>query len=181
MKLLFLLTSTSHNSLLPYILFTDIPFNKEGGTLMGIGIHHVNVHASRLHVWEFIRDMNAWAPLVPGYKEHTIVSDVQSTWKFTLRFGVLSKKVHVKVLVTEWKEPSEVMFILRGINQKFTGEGFFKANEVNSSITAMTGCLTIESTSSLAKILESTFDKMVHELTKELTEAVGEAIEKGKQ
>lgn len=148
---------------------------------MGKGIHHVNVHASRSHVWEFIRDMNAWAPLVPGYKEHAVISDVQSTWKFTLRVGVMSKKVHVKVLITEWKEPSEVKFILRGINQKFTGEGFFKADEVNSSITAMTGVLSIESTSSLAKILESTFDKMVQELTMELTEAVGQAIERGKQ
>jgi len=147
---------------------------------MGSGIHQVNVHASRSHVWEFIRDMNAWAPLVPGYKEHTIVSDVQSTWKFTLRVGVMSKKVHVKVLVIEWKEPSEVKFILTGINQKFTGKGFFKADEINSSITAMTGCLKIESTSSLAKILESTFDKMVQELTKELTEAVGQTIERGK-
>jgi carbon monoxide dehydrogenase subunit G len=147
---------------------------------MGIGIHQVNVHASRSHVWEFIRDMNAWAPLVPGYKEHTIVSDVQSTWKFTLRVGVMSKKVHVKVLVIEWKEPSEVKFILTGINQKFTGKGFFKADEINSSITAMTGCLKIESTSSLAKILESTFDKMVQELTKDLTEAVGQTIERGK-
>ncbi|MGE6752598.1 SRPBCC domain-containing protein [Rossellomorea sp. NPDC071047] len=148
---------------------------------MGIGIHHVNVLASRSHVWEFIRDMNAWAPLVPGYKEHTIVSDVQSTWKFILQVGVVRKKVHVKVLVTEWKVPSEVKFNLRGVNQKFTGEGFFRADKVNSSITAMTGCLTVESTSSLAKILESAFDKMVHELTKELTEAVGQAIERGKQ
>lgn len=180
MKLLFI-TLVRHNSLVPYILFTEISFFKGRGTLVGIGIHHVNVHASRSHVWEFIRDMNAWAPLVPGYKEHTIVSDVQSTWKFTLHVGVVRKKVHVKVLVTEWKEPSLVKFILRGIDQKFTGEGFFKANEVNSSITAMTGSLTIESTSSLAKILESTFDKMVQELTKELTEAVGEAIERSKQ
>jgi carbon monoxide dehydrogenase subunit G len=142
------------------------------------GIYHVNVHASQSHVWEFIRDMNAWAPLVPGYKEHTILSDVQSTWKFTIHYGVVNKKVHVKVLVTEWKEPTQVKFILRGINQKFTGEGFFKAEKVNTFITAMTGCLKIESTSSLAKILESTFDKMVHELTRELTDAVGEAIER---
>ncbi|MFC7783873.1 SRPBCC family protein [Rossellomorea sp. GCM10028870] len=142
------------------------------------GIHHVNVHASQSHVWEFIRDMNAWAPLVHGYKEHSIVSDVQSTWKFTIHYGVVSKKVQVKVLITDWKEPSHVKFILRGINQKFTGVGFFKAEKVNSSNTAMTGCLKIESSSSLAKILESTFDKMVQELTRELTEAVGEAIER---
>ncbi|WP_044336915.1 SRPBCC family protein [Rossellomorea aquimaris] len=142
------------------------------------GIHQVNVYASQSHVWEYIRDMNAWAPLVPGYKEHTILSDVQSTWKFTVQYGVVSKKVHVKVLVTEWKESSLVKFRLRGINQKFTGEGFFLAEKVNSSNTAMTGCLTIESTSSLAKILESTFAKMVHELTRELTEAVRETIER---
>lgn len=59
---------------------------------MGNGIHQVKVHASRSDVWTFIRDMNAWAPLVPGYKEHTINSDNQSTWRFTVHYGMVTKK-----------------------------------------------------------------------------------------
>ncbi|MGG4168182.1 SRPBCC family protein [Rossellomorea vietnamensis] len=147
---------------------------------MGNGIHHVNVHASRSDVWTFIRDINAWAPLVPGYKEHTIYSDNQSTWKFTVHYGVVTKKIHVNVRITDWKEPSEVKFTLQGINQRFTGAGYFKADEVNTAITRMTGSLSIESTSPVAKVLQNAFDKMVAELTRELTIAMGEVIERNK-
>ena len=144
---------------------------------MGKGIHHVNVHASRPRVWRFIRDINAWAPLVPGYREHIILSDSQSTWTFVIQYGMVTKKIHVQVLITEWIFPSEVKFTLIGINQRFTGTGFFKADEISPVETRMTGCLMIESKSKLAKLLQTTFDKMVVELTKELTIAVGEAIE----
>ncbi|MCR8847304.1 SRPBCC family protein [Rossellomorea sp. SC111] len=145
---------------------------------MGKGIHQVNVHASRSDVWRFIQDINAWAPLVPGYKEHTIYSDNQSTWKFTVHYGMVTKKIHVNVIITDWKEPSEVKFTLHGINQRFTGAGFFKADEGNTDVTRMTGSLAIESTSPVAKFLQHAFDKMVAELTRELTIAMGEAIER---
>jgi carbon monoxide dehydrogenase subunit G len=157
----------------------EIIHSKWGGTLMGSGIHHVNVHSPRSDVWTFIRDMNAWAPLVPGYKEHIIFSDSQSSWKFAVHYGMVTKKIHVNVQIAAWNEPSEVTFTLNGINHRFKGAGFFKAEEVSKAVTRMTGSLTIESTNPLAKLLETTFDKMVIELTKELTIAVGEAIERG--
>lgn len=147
---------------------------------MAKGMHQIDVHESRANVWEFIRDMNAWAPLVPGYKGHTILSDVHSTWTFTIHYGVMRKKLHVKVLITEWKEPTKVKFTLNGINQHFNGEGFFHSQEINACTTRITGSLEIEATSSIGKLLQSTFDRMVIELTKELTEAVGRAIEKKK-
>ncbi|MGG3916223.1 CoxG family protein [Rossellomorea vietnamensis] len=145
---------------------------------MGNGIHQVNVHASLSDVWTFIRDMNAWATLVPGYKEHTIYSDNQSMWKFTVQYGMVTKKIYVKVRITDWKEPSEVKFTLNGINQRFTGAGFFKAEEVDTFVTSMTGSLAIVSSSPVAKVLQHAFDKMVAELTRDLTIAVGKAIER---
>ena len=145
---------------------------------MGKGIHHVNVHASQSSVWTFIRDLNTWAPLVPGYREHTILSDRESHWKFVAHYGVVTKKIHVQVLITEWIVPSEVKFTLTGINQRFTGTGYFKADEINPLVIRMTGCLMIESTSPLAKLLQTTFDHMIVDLTRELTSAVAVAIER---
>ncbi|PFA62160.1 carbon monoxide dehydrogenase [Bacillus sp. AFS015802] len=146
---------------------------------MGNGIYQMNVCGSRSDVWTFIRNMDAWAPLVPGYKEHVMHSDRQSTWEFHVHYGMVKKKIHVKVLITDWNEPSEVRFTLNGINQRFTGAGFFKAEELDGALTRMTGSLSIESTSPLAKLLQTTFDNMIAELTKELTMAVGKAIERG--
>ncbi|MBN8193141.1 SRPBCC family protein [Bacillus sp. NTK074B] len=145
---------------------------------MGKGIHQVDVHASQSSVWAFIRDLNAWATLVPGYREHTILSDRESHWKFVLHYGVVTKKMHVQVWITEWIVPSEVKFTLTGINQRFTGTGYFKADETSPLVIRMTGCLMIESTSPLAKLLQTTFDHKIIDLTKELTTAVGEAIER---
>ncbi|BCB03845.1 CoxG family protein [Bacillus sp. KH172YL63] len=147
---------------------------------MSKGMHQVEVRATRSEVWEFIRDMNQWAPLVPGYKSHHIHSENLSSWTFTVQYGVVKKKLSVKVLITEWKEPSQVTFVITGINHKLTGKGSFRAVEKNNRITSMTGYLEIEAMSPVGKLLQASFDTMVHDLTRDLTAAVGKAIEKGK-
>ncbi|MCA1062841.1 SRPBCC family protein [Rossellomorea sp. AcN35-11] len=144
----------------------------------GIGIHQISVHTPQSRVWEFVSDLNAWAHLVPGYIEHTILSVSHSVWKFNAHYGVVKKKVHVQVEITEWMEPVQVKFKLKGVNQTLTGEGYFKAEKISNTTTDMTGYLKIQSTSVLAGFLESLFDKMIHNLTKELTEAVADAIQR---
>ncbi|MED4399938.1 CoxG family protein [Metabacillus fastidiosus] len=139
--------------------------------------YEVKVSAPIHSVWSFVSDINNWAPLVPGYIEHEILDDKASTWKFKADMGIIKKKVHLRVDITNWMEPSEVTFNLTGINEKFSGEGYFKARQLQNSQTIMTGYLSITAEGTMAKMVNSMLKTSLPEMTMELTEAVAKKIE----
>ncbi|MBM6619537.1 CoxG family protein [Bacillus suaedaesalsae] len=140
-------------------------------------IYSVNVNAPIQSVWNFVSVMDQWAPLVPGYIAHEILSDKESTWKFKSDIGIMKKKVYLKVDITNWSEPTKVTFNLTGINEKFTGHGFFEAEAITDKITRMTGSLTIEAQGAMSKMVNSILQNTVPEMTRQLTEAVASRIE----
>ena len=67
-------------------------------------------------VWDFVEDMDRWAPFVMGYQRHEKHSELESTWTLKGELGVMSRTITFQVLVTEWNGPSRVRFTLRGLN-----------------------------------------------------------------
>lgn len=128
-------------------------------------------------IWRFISVMDNWAPLVPGYIEHEIISDKESTWKFKSDLGIIKKKIHLKVDITSWIEPTKVTFNLTGINEKMTGQGYFEAKRINENNTLMTGYLEIIPEGKMAKMINSKLKKNLVEMTEELTEAIISKVE----
>lgn len=143
---------------------------------MPSSVHKVKLPLSNEHIWEFVSKMNNWAPLVPGYMEHEILNDRESTWKFKTDVGLLKKKIHLKVDILEWKEPTKVTFNLTGINEKFFGDGYFEAKRISNSETEMIGCLTIEAEGTMGKMVNSILKNSLPDLTLELTNAVANKI-----
>jgi Polyketide cyclase / dehydrase and lipid transport len=74
-------------------------------------------------VWEFVRDMNNWAPFLTGYQRHEIESETDSIWTLKGDVGVLSRTVRLKAHVTEWNGPERVAFTLVGIDEVVEGGG----------------------------------------------------------
>jgi carbon monoxide dehydrogenase subunit G len=74
-------------------------------------------------VWEFVKDMNNWAPFLTGYQKHEIESDTDSVWTLKGDVGVLSRIVKLRAHVTEWNGPSRVAFTLQGLNEVVDGGG----------------------------------------------------------
>jgi carbon monoxide dehydrogenase subunit G len=140
-------------------------------------IHRVNVNAPIEEVWRFVSTMDNWAPLVPGYIEHVIINDKESTWKFKSDIGIMKKKVHLKVDITNWNEPTKVTFNLTGINEKFIGHGFFEAKRQDANQTQMTGSLEINAQGTMAKMVNNILKTNVPDMTKGLTQAVAEKID----
>lgn len=135
-------------------------------------LYKVEVDHPIRSIWNFVSVMDHWAPLVPGYLEHEILSDKQSTWKFKTDLGVIKKKVHLKVDITSWIEPTKVEFYLTGINEKITGKGYFEAQSMGSNKTLMSGFLDITPEGTLAKMINAMLEKNLIEITEELTEAI---------
>jgi len=138
---------------------------------MPSGLHEMKVDLPIEKVWSFISDMNNWAPLVPGYLEHEILNDRQSTWKFIGEIGVVQKTVHLKIDIIKWQEPSKVTFNLTGLNENFKGSGYFKAQAIDERQTEITGRLDITAKGLMGPMINSVLKSLVPRTTKELTEA----------
>jgi carbon monoxide dehydrogenase subunit G len=74
-------------------------------------------------VWEFVKDMNNWAPFLTGYQKHEIESETDSIWTLKGDVGVLSRVVKLRAHVTEWNGPERVAFTLKGLNEAVDGGG----------------------------------------------------------
>lgn len=74
-------------------------------------------------VWDFVKDMNNWAPYLTGYQAHEVLSETDSVWTLKGDVGVLARIVKLKAHVTEWNGPSRVSFTLTGLNEQVEGDG----------------------------------------------------------
>src|ERR1700683_1949569 len=74
-------------------------------------------------VWEFVKDMNNWAPYLTGYQTHEVLSETDSIWTLKGDVGMLARVVKLKAHVTEWNGPARVSFTLTGLNEQVAGDG----------------------------------------------------------
>lgn len=144
---------------------------------MPAGLHKMQVEASVEELWKFVSVMDVWAPLVPGYIEHEIFNERESTWKFKTEVGPIKKKIHLKVDITDWQAPSKVKFNLTGLNERFNGYGYFEAVPVSKNSSLMTGFLEINAEGPLAKMVNPLLNSVVPGMTTELTESVAYKVE----
>jgi hypothetical protein len=93
-------------------------------------VTQLEVALSREAVWDFVKDMNHWAPMLTGYQKHEIISDTQSRWTLKGDVGILSRTVELEVNITEWSGPDRVRFTLRGLNEAVEGAGTFEIVEL---------------------------------------------------
>lgn len=84
-------------------------------------------------VWEFVRDMDRWAPFLLGYQAHEKQSDRESIWTIKGDVGSLSRTVRFRVQITEWVELERVRFTLEGIGEPMEGDGDFLLEPVDAS------------------------------------------------
>ena len=76
-------------------------------------------------VWEFVQEMDNWAPFVAGYQSHEKQSEKDSTWLLKGDVGMLTRTVKFAVHIEEWNAPSRVSFTLLGLNEPMKGSGTF--------------------------------------------------------
>ena len=82
-------------------------------------------------IWDFVREMDHWAPWVAGYQSHTKQSETESVWILKGDVGVLARTVKFQVTITEWAGPERVSFALRGLNEPMQGSGAFVMETCN--------------------------------------------------
>jgi carbon monoxide dehydrogenase subunit G len=143
---------------------------------MPSGIHHVVLEVPIERIWSFVKDMDHWAPLVPGYIQHKKLNSRQSMWEFYADIGIIKKKVSLMVTIREWIEPTKVTFDLKGLEDNFTGKGYFKATALEKNKTRMTGYLEIVAEGIMGRVINNVLKTSIPELTEELTNNIAATI-----
>src|SRR5262245_45689967 len=85
---------------------------------------------SRELIWEFVKDMNNWAPFLTGYQKHEILDQTDSVWTLKGDVGILSRVVNLRAHITEWVDNERVAFTLTGLNEKVDGGGVLVMEDV---------------------------------------------------
>ncbi|MEK3797277.1 SRPBCC family protein [Peribacillus sp. FSL H8-0477] len=145
---------------------------------MPTGLHSIKMALPIEEIWEFVSKVENWAPLVPGYINHTVLNENQVTWKFKGDLGLMKKKIELIVDIIEWKGPSKVTFDLTGLNEPFTGSGYFLAEAIDPRNTKMTGFLDITASGYKAPIANSLLKTFVPQMAEELAEAIALELKK---
>lgn len=76
-------------------------------------------------IWDFVCEMDHWAPMLTGYQSHQKENRDDSVWVLKGDLGVLSRTLKLRVHVTQWAGPHRVSFELEGLNEPLRGRGEF--------------------------------------------------------
>ncbi len=143
--------------------------------------------APRSRVWDFVRDMNNWAPFTRGYQTHEIINEKESLWTVKGDLGPISRITKVHVTITEWIEGERVAFTVKGLNEPLSGGGAILLSDAEGGVrTEIRGDATIEFGGSLGPVvnhlitpfIESGADDLVVQIVKAVT---GEEVERQKR
>jgi carbon monoxide dehydrogenase subunit G len=107
-------------------------------------------------VWEFVKDMNNWAPYLTGYQTHEVLSETDSIWTLKGDVGVLARIVKLKAHVTEWNGPERVSFTLTGMNEQVDGDGTLEMGATTAAESAVSAAPVVRR-SFFGRILDAIF------------------------
>jgi carbon monoxide dehydrogenase subunit G len=77
-------------------------------------------------IWDYVREMDNWAPFLRGYLSHEKFNDRESVWVLKGDVGMVTRTVKFRVHIDEWGEPERVRFTLKGVNEPMEGGGEFR-------------------------------------------------------
>jgi len=129
-------------------------------------------------VWDFVRDMNNWAPLAKGYQTHEILNDRESIWTIKGEVGPISRTTKFHITITEWVEGERVAFTLEGLNEPITGEGAILISDSDGEAgTDIRGDATLTFGGSLGPILNQLIGPWVQQGADELVTAIATTLQ----
>jgi carbon monoxide dehydrogenase subunit G len=153
----------------------------ERGIQMPSEIQQIELDIPINVIWDFARDANNWAPLVPGYIQHEQINEHLIAWEFKSDLGIMKKKVGLVINIKEWNEPTKVSFELRRTNEKYIGEGYFEAQVLNKNKTLLTGYIEINASGALGSLANTLFKNAVPKSTEEVAAAISLKLEEFKK
>ncbi len=87
---------------------------------------------SRPLIWDFVKDMNNWAPMLTGYQKHEILDETDSVWTLKGDVGILCRMVQLRAHITEWVAQARDSCTLTGLTETVDGGGVPRREDVSA-------------------------------------------------
>ncbi|MCB2060333.1 MAG: SRPBCC family protein [Novosphingobium sp.] len=118
----------------------------EQKVVIGVGIDRV---------WDYVKDMERWANLMPGMREFTVVDDDDSRWVLKVGVGGLVRTVTVDVHVDRWAGPEHVTFSYKLEGDPVLGGGTYDAVPLGANQTEVILNVRVEGSGPMAPMWEA--------------------------
>ena len=128
-------------------------------------------------VWRYVKDMQRWAVLMPGYRECTVIDANDSRWMLKVGVGGLVRTVKVRVHVDEWHEPARVNFSYTLEGDPVQGSGSYTALQKGAQETEVALRVTVAGSGPMAPMWEAMSRPLLPKLAKSFAEKLKAEIE----
>lgn len=135
-------------------------------------LHKVELPLSNEVIWNFLKDYNNWAPLIPGYIEHEAQNEIQFTWSLLADLGFTKKKITLQVDITDSIEPTDLKFNLKGMSDNFDGNGYFNITSGNNESVHVTGSLDLSAGGFMGMMINPVLESFVPKATSDLINSI---------
>jgi carbon monoxide dehydrogenase subunit G len=113
------------------------------------------IAAPMTRVWDFARDIRAWAKLMPGLKDCEVADEDHSHWTLKIGAGALVRTVKVTVQVERWAGPEEVDFSYTLAGDPVQGGGTYRATVITPNETQIALGIRVAGTGPMAPMWEA--------------------------
>src|ERR1700722_509284 len=128
-------------------------------------------------VWHYVKDMQKWAGMMPGYRECPLIDNNDSRWTLKVGVGGLVRTVKVLVHVEEWDEPQRVSFSYRLEGDPVQGGGSYAASRKGDHETEVSLRVRVEGSGPMAPMWEAMSRPLLPQLAKSFAATLKAEIE----
>lgn len=115
----------------------------------------VTVAAPIEAAWDYAKDVERWAGIMPGYQSCEIADEDNSLWVLKVGVGGLVRTVKVDVRVDRWAGPDAVDFTFTLKGDPVTGRGTYRASALSGSETEVALHVEVSGTGPMAPMWEA--------------------------
>ncbi len=114
---------------------------------------------------------------MPGYTSHEVLNDSEARWEFLGDFGIVKKKINVKIDNIVRIAPHSITFDLKGTNENVEGEGKFEIEAADAGTSRLTGYMDLSGGGFMGGMINSVLKTFIPESTKKIVDGIAERTE----
>lgn len=118
-------------------------------------VQTVTVAAPLAACWDYARDVQRWAGIMPGYQSCDIADADNSLWTLKVGVGGLVRTVKVAVHVGRWAGPEAVDFAFRLQGDPVQGSGSYRARALDAGSCEITLAVEVHGSGPMAPMWEA--------------------------
>lgn len=138
----------------------------------------VVVNAGIDAAWDYVKDLQRWACMMPGYRECTVVDAHDSRWTLKVGVGGLVRTVNVLVHVEEWNGPERVSFSYKLEGDPVHGDGSYVARRRGARETEVALSVRVAGSGPMAPMWEAMSRPLLPQLAKSFATQLKAEIER---